>query len=73
MTTQGQLEEAAGVYAEAQKRAEAARQALADLIVEAARAGMRQVDIVKATGYTRESVRKICRDAGVGEAPRSVD
>jgi len=26
---------------------------------------MKQVDIVKATGYTRERVRQICRTAGI--------
>jgi hypothetical protein len=33
--------------------------------VEAARDGMRQVDIVRKTGYTRERVRQICRAAGI--------
>lgn len=36
-----------------------ARTTLADSIREAAAAGMRQVDIVRATGYTREQVRLI--------------
>jgi len=40
-------------------KAEAARLLLADAIKEAAAEGMRQVDIVKATGYTREQVRQI--------------
>jgi hypothetical protein len=34
-------------------------------IVAAAKAGVRQVDIVRMTGYTRERVRQICRAAGV--------
>lgn len=42
-----------------------ARQELADAIVSAARDGMRQVDIVKITGYTRERVRQILRAGGV--------
>jgi F0F1-type ATP synthase membrane subunit b/b' len=42
-----------------------ARERLADAIVEAARDGMRQVDIVRKTGYTRERVRQICRAAGI--------
>jgi hypothetical protein len=42
-----------------------AREALAEAIVEAARSGMRQVDIVKVTGYTRERVRQIVRAAGI--------
>ena len=44
----------------AAKRAE-----LADAIVEAARDGTRQVDIIKATGYSRERVRTILRAGGV--------
>lgn len=36
-----------------------------EAIVEAARGGMRQVDIVRATGYTRERVRQILRAGGV--------
>jgi hypothetical protein len=42
------------------KRAE-----LADMIVAAARAGVRQTEIVRVTGYTRESVRRILRAGGV--------
>jgi predicted transcriptional regulator len=38
---------------------------LAEEIVEAARAGMRQAEIARITGYTRENVRKICRAGGV--------
>lgn len=39
--------------------AEAERAQLAEAIREAAANGMRQVDIVRATGYTREQVRLI--------------
>lgn len=43
-----------------------ARQELADAIVEAAQSdGMRQVDIMKITGYSRERVRQILRAGGV--------
>lgn len=42
-----------------------ARERLADAIVAAADAGMRQVDIVRITGYTRERVRQILRAGGV--------
>jgi CRP-like cAMP-binding protein len=38
---------------------EVARQDLADAIREAAAEGWRQVDIVMATGYTREQIRRI--------------
>src|SRR5262249_54645854 len=41
------------------------RAPLAEAIVEAARTGMRQVDIVRISGYNREHVRRICRAAGV--------
>ncbi|MEH0983227.1 hypothetical protein V6U79_12905 [Micromonospora sp. CPCC 205556] len=42
-----------------------ARDRLADAIVEAARDGMRQIDIVRVTGYTRERVRQILRAHGI--------
>lgn len=38
---------------------DAARANLADVIRTDAAAGVRQVDIVRATGYTREQVRRI--------------
>lgn len=58
-------EDAERLVAEARERAAAARSMLADAIVDAARDGMRQVDIVKTTGYTRERVRQILRAGGV--------
>ncbi|MGC9666357.1 hypothetical protein ACNTMW_07340 [Planosporangium sp. 12N6] len=42
-----------------------AREQLAETIVRAARAGVRQRDIVATTGYSREQVRRICRAAGI--------
>jgi multidrug resistance efflux pump len=45
-----------------------ARGRLAEAIVRAARDGVRQTTIVKVTGYNRETVRRICRAAGV-ESP----
>jgi F0F1-type ATP synthase membrane subunit b/b' len=53
------------LIAEAKADTVRARERLADAIVEAARDGMRQVDIVRKTGYTRERVRQICRAAGI--------
>ncbi|MDZ5443771.1 hypothetical protein U2F26_13665 [Micromonospora sp. 4G57] len=52
---------------EAGRAVNAARGPLADAIVARARAGMRQVDILDAIEnvYTRETVRRICRAAGV--------
>jgi CRP-like cAMP-binding protein len=41
--------------------AEVARLALADAIRADAEAGVTQVDIVRATGYTREQVRRIVK------------
>jgi len=42
-----------------------ARIELVEAMVDAAQSGMRQVEIVKITGYTRERVRQILRGAGV--------
>nr|WP_221382826.1 hypothetical protein [Actinoplanes polyasparticus] len=60
-----ELEKAAEAYTAAKTAMDAARDVLADEIVKAARSGMRQSEIVKTTGYTRETVRRICRAAGV--------
>lgn len=45
------------------------REALHSSIVEAARAGMPQNQIVEFSGYGRERVRLICREAGLPPAP----
>lgn len=50
---------------EARERAEAARVALADAMVRAARDGVRPVEIQRRTGYTKERVRQILRAGGV--------
>jgi len=49
----------AGHYRKQLDEADRARIDLADSIREAAAAGLRQADIVRATGYTREQVRRI--------------
>lgn len=73
------LDEAVRAYRDAQSAASASeqraaenraevtrkRQALTDAIVEAGAAGMRQVDIIRITGYSRERVRQILRAGGV--------
>lgn len=41
------------------------RQPLAEAIVQAARDGVRQVEIARTSGYNRERVRQICRAAGI--------
>ncbi|MFK4037601.1 hypothetical protein ACI2LC_17565 [Nonomuraea wenchangensis] len=65
ITSRDLLAQASAEYAAVQKAEGAARQKLADAIVAAARDGVRQVEIVKMTGYTRERVRQICRAAGI--------
>jgi hypothetical protein len=60
-----ELEKAAHEHATAKAALDVARDRLAAAIVEAAKSGTRQSDIVRVTGYTRETVRRICRDAGV--------
>ena len=55
-------ERAARLVAEARKKVDQARAALAEAIRAADRDGVRQVDIVAATGYSRERVRQIIRD-----------
>ncbi|WFE46298.1 hypothetical protein [Verrucosispora sp. WMMD1129] len=59
------LEQAAKAYRRAKEALDKARPELAEAIVEAAREGMRQAEIVRVTGYTREQVRRICRAAGI--------
>ncbi|MFI7071867.1 hypothetical protein [Micromonospora sediminicola] len=53
---------AARLVAEAREKVDQARAALAEEIRAADRDGVRQVDIVAATGYSRERVRQIIRD-----------
>jgi hypothetical protein len=60
------LEAAAKAYRRAEKRADETRGELYAAIVEADKAGVSQVDIVRATGYTRERVRQIVRAAKRG-------
>lgn len=50
---------------EAREKAEAARLVLAEAMVDAAKAGMKQVEIIKVSGYSREHVRTILRAGGV--------
>lgn len=63
-----QLSEVADEYRRAKGELDAIRPRLFAAIVDAARAGERQVDIARTTGFTRERVRQICRDAGVDAA-----
>lgn len=56
-------ERAARIVADAREKVDEARRELAEAIRAADRAGMRQKDIVAATGYSRERVRQIILDA----------
>lgn len=58
-------EQARALVAGARERERAARATLHQRIVDAGRAGVRQVDLVHATGLTREAVRRILRAGGV--------
>ncbi|MEU7572874.1 hypothetical protein [Micromonospora sp. NPDC049240] len=53
------------IKAEARARVEAARVELHRVMVAEYRAGARQVDLIRRTGYSRERVRQILRAAGV--------
>lgn len=55
-------------YERERAAAEQTRALLTPEIAAAAAAGVRQVDIVKASKITRERVRQICRAAGVESA-----
>jgi hypothetical protein len=59
------LRSAAKAYRLAKSRLDEARPRLAAAIADAAKANVRQTEIVSVSGYTREQVRRICRDAGV--------
>jgi hypothetical protein len=60
-----ELARAGSVYRQARLDLDTARGALAEKIVEAAKAHVPQTQIVQLSGYTREHVRRICRAAGV--------
>lgn len=68
MTRQRAQDRARQEIAAAKAKVDVARADLAAAIVEAANDGVRQVEIVRATGYNRERVRQILRAGGV-EAP----
>ena len=57
------LEAAVKAHQRAQAQAKRVHTALLDAIVEAARDGVQQKDIVRITGYTRERIRQIVRAA----------
>lgn len=59
------LDEAARAYRRAEKTLAERRAALAEAIVEAAKGGTKPMEIVRVTGYAREHVRRILREAGI--------
>lgn len=67
ISAQEKVKRAKQALAEGNEEIRQARPVLAERIVEAARAGVRQRDILERIGdvYTRERVRQICRAAGV--------
>jgi hypothetical protein len=60
----GDLEAAARAFRRAEKTLDDRRRALAEAIVTADRAGVRQAEIVRITGYTREHIRQLLKSAG---------
>lgn len=56
-----ELEAATRAYRRAQNAVEKRREALAEAVCKAAHDGVRQVDICRITGYTRERVRQIVK------------
>lgn len=60
-----QLARAARAYAYAQANLELARANLHAAIADQLRAGVRQAELVRTTGYSREQLRRIARDAGI--------
>lgn len=65
MTTD-ELVAATTAYRAAQEHLDDARRALAGAVVAAANSGVRQTEIVRITGYTREHIRRLVRDAEQG-------
>ncbi len=59
------VESALAQFAAAQKSLEAARGSLREAIVTAVRAGVRQSDLVRTTGLSREHIRRLTRAAGI--------
>lgn len=62
---QAELADARTRVGQARAEVDRTREELAEAIVEAARSGVRQVEIVRRSGYTRESVRRILRAGGI--------
>jgi Tfp pilus assembly protein PilX len=64
-TAQAAVGDAERAVVEAKAQVPAARDRLHAAIVAAALAGARQTDLIRVTGYNRESIRRILRAGGV--------
>jgi hypothetical protein len=64
-TARDHLRAAGQEYQAVRASLDAARENLYPAVIEALRAGLRQVEIVRLSGYTREHVRKIARRLGI--------
>jgi hypothetical protein len=56
-----EIEAAVKAYRRARKTADERYAALVDLIIKATIAGVKQADIVRITGYTRDNIRQMLR------------
>ena len=65
------IEAAVKAYRRAKKSADERYETLVQLIIDADAAGVKQADIVRATGYTRDNIRQMLRRRGVGPTPRN--
>jgi hypothetical protein len=63
------VRDAVTAYQLAKERADDALAALHAAIAEAAAQGVKQNELVKITGYTRERIRQISRQASASKAP----
>lgn len=62
---QDHVQEAEQALVDARDQVPVAREKLHAAMVKAAKAGARQTEIIKITGYNRESVRRILRAGGI--------
>jgi hypothetical protein len=63
-----ELTRALAAYRHAEQQLEQARARLHDQIAVELEAGVRQAELVRATGYTRETLRRIAREHGLPAA-----
>jgi hypothetical protein len=63
------IEAAVKAYRRAKKTADERYEALVQLIIDADADGVKQADIVRATGYTRDNIRQMLRRRGVRPGP----